>query len=113
MTSASGSTAEPPSKVQNRPSPRYAMRTMSRQDVRDDLAVDVGEPPVGAVVAEGEFLVIDSQQVQHRGMKVVSCRGRLCGFPGPRIAFSAGDAAFDAAAGHPTDERAAVVVASF
>src|SRR6266403_1749161 len=80
--------------------------TMSRQDLRDHFAMDVGEAPVGAVVTEGEFLVIDSQQVQHRGMEIVSGRGRRCGFPGPLIAFAPSHAAFSATAGHPADERA-------
>src|SRR6266567_3843084 len=51
----------------------------SCKDFRYDLAMDVGETPVGATVAERQFLVIDAQQVQHRRVEVVSRRGRLRG----------------------------------
>ena len=74
--------------------------------------MDVGETPVGATVSERQFLVIDAQQVQHRRMKVISRRGRLRGLPRPLVAFATGHAAFDAAPGHPGDERAAIVVAA-
>src|SRR5258708_3444964 len=39
---------------------------VSRKDFRNDLAMDIGETPVGAAVAERQFPVIDAQQVQHR-----------------------------------------------
>src|SRR5213592_5022427 len=92
--------------------PEGSQDVSSRKDFRDDLAMNVGETPVGATVAERQFLVIDAQQVQHRRMKVISRRGRLRGLPGPLVAFAAGHAAFDAASGHPADERAAIVVAA-
>src|SRR5438034_6401763 len=74
--------------------------------------MNVGETSVGATVAEFQFLVIDAQQVQDRGVEIISRRGRLRGLPGPLVAFAARHAAFDAASGHPADERAAVMVAA-
>src|SRR6266699_5790521 len=56
---------------------RFVRDASSRKDVRNHFAMDVGETPVGATVAERQFLVIDSQQVQHRRMEVISRRGRL------------------------------------
>src|SRR6266853_907818 len=92
--------------------PEGSPDSSSRKNFRYDLAMDVGETPVGAAVAERQFLVIDAQQVQHRRMKVIIRRGRFRGFPGPLVAFAAGHAAFDAATGHPADESAAIVVAA-
>ena len=40
------------------------------------MAVDVGQPAVDAVVAEGQPGVVDAQQVQDRGVQVVAV-GRL------------------------------------
>ena len=37
----------------------------------DDLAVDVGQPHVAAAEAVGQPLVVDAQEVQHRGVQVV------------------------------------------
>src|SRR3989442_1362094 len=84
----------------------------SCKDFSDDLAMDVGETPVGATVAERQFLVINAEQVQHRRMKIISRRGRLGGLPRPLVAFTIGRAAFGPAAGHPADKRAAVMVAA-
>ena len=38
----------------------------------DDVPVDVGQPAVDAVVADGQPLVVDAQQVQDRGVQVVA-----------------------------------------
>ena len=46
----------------------------SRQNRLDDLAVYVGQPPIAAVVTEGQLGVIDSQQVQNRRVQVVAVR---------------------------------------
>ncbi len=35
------------------------------------MAVDIGEPAVDTVVPDGEFGVVDAQEVQHRGVDVV------------------------------------------
>ena len=42
-----------------------------RQQFANHPAVNVGQAAVDAVVAEREPLVIDAQQVQHRGVQVV------------------------------------------
>src|SRR5829696_8808269 len=76
----------------------------------NDFAVDVGEPSVGAVVAERELFVIDAEQVQDRGVKIVGRRDLFFGFPRPFVALANGHATFHASAGHPTDERSAIVI---
>ena len=45
-----------------------ALATSTAQDLVNHVAMDVGESPVEAVVAEREPLVIDAEQMQHGGM---------------------------------------------
>src|SRR5437879_5126490 len=82
-----------------------------REEIGDDVAVDVGQASVNAVVAESEFLVVDAEQVEDRGVKVVAV-GRFDGFPGPFIAFAVGRAGLNTRAGEPGDKCAAVMVAA-
>ena len=44
---------------------------MLRQDVVDDVAVDIGQPEVAAAVAISQTLVVESDQVQNRGVQVM------------------------------------------
>ena len=46
------------------------LRTL-RHDLLDDAAVHIREPEIAARVAIGEPFVIQSQQVQHRGVQIV------------------------------------------
>ena len=47
------------------------MRLPLRQNPVHHFAGHVGQPEVAALVAVGEPLVVDAQQVQHRGVQVV------------------------------------------
>ena len=42
------------------------------QETFDDVAVDVGQAVVAALKLERQFLVIDSETVQHRRVQVVN-----------------------------------------
>jgi hypothetical protein len=42
-----------------------------RQNLTHDAAVDVGEAVIAASVAPGEALVVEAQEVQHRGVQAV------------------------------------------
>src|SRR6266487_158205 len=46
-------------------------RGSSRQHFADDFAVDVSQPEITALKAEGEFGVFQAEQVQDRGMNVM------------------------------------------
>src|ERR1700738_5275441 len=87
-------------------------RIRLRQNVPDDVAMDVGQAAVGAVMAEGQAFVIDAQKVQDRGVQIVTIQ-RLDGAPAPLVAFAGRGAPFDTGAGEPGDGGAAVVIASF
>ena len=52
---------------------RLTVRTVA-EDLGDHVAVHVGQPAVDAVVADGQPLVVDAEQVQDRGVEVVAER---------------------------------------
>ena len=78
----------------------------------DDVAVDVGETAVRAVVTHGELFVVDAEEMQDRGVNVVDIV-LLDSAPRPLIARAVGNTTTDASAGEPLHARAAIVVASF
>ena len=73
----------------------------SRQQFLHHPAMHVGQPEVAAGVAVGELRVIETEQVQNRGVEVVHVnaisrdRGALL------VGLAVGDASLGAAAGHP------------
>src|SRR4051794_7926265 len=89
---------------------RRILRSRSRQDVSDDLAVDVGQAEVAARVAEGQLLVVEAEQVQDRGMEVVHAHQGLHGLEPEVIGRAVDRAALDAAPGEPDGEPVVVVV---
>ena len=83
-----------------------------RDDVVDDVAVDVGEAEVAAGVAVSEFFVVEAEQVQNGGVEVVDVDYFFDGFEAEFVGGAVDVAAFDAAAGHPDGEAVGVVVAA-
>src|SRR5258706_15969685 len=88
------------------------MRPVSRQDFMDDLAMYVSEAAIGPVVADGKFLMIDSEQVEDRGMEIVAVGSTGFRLPGPFIAFTIRHSTLDAGARKPRNRRSAVVIAA-
>ena len=66
-----------------------------------DFAVDVGQPHVAAAEAIGQPLVVDAQEVQHRGVQVVDLDLVLDGVVAVVVGGAVDRAALDAAAGQP------------
>ena len=73
----------------------------SRQNLPDHLAVHVGQAHVAAAEAVGQPLVVDAQQVQHRGVQVVDLDLVLDGVVAVLVGRAVDRAALDAAAGQP------------
>ena len=48
------------------------LRTSLGEDLLDHVSVDVREAAVGAVVTEGEFLVVEAEEVEHGRVDVVA-----------------------------------------
>src|SRR6266581_2664849 len=44
----------------------------SRQDFLDHFSMDIREAPVAAVVAVGQFFMVDAEQVKNRGVQIVA-----------------------------------------
>ncbi len=58
-----------------------------RHNAADDVAVDIGQAAVDAVVADGQSFVVDAEQMQDGGEHVVAaCIGFA--FPTPTIALA-------------------------
>ncbi len=54
-------------------------REASRQHLLDHLPMHVGQTALDSVVIEADSFVLESQEVQDRGVKVVRCDGVLLG----------------------------------
>ena len=74
--------------------------------------MDVGESALDAIVVVGEFLVIEAEKVQERGMKIVRGDDILAGPEAKLIGGAVARAAFHAGAGEPSGEAVGVVVAA-
>ena len=82
------------------------------QDRLDHVAVDVGQPEVAAGVAIDQPGVVDSHQVQDRGVVVVNVHGVFDDVHAEFVGLAVGTAALDAAAGEQGGERLGVMVAA-
>ena len=77
-----------------------------------DVAVDVGQAEVAAVVAEGEPFVIQAQQVKDRGVKIVMRDAVLDGVHAELVGGAVRDPRLDAATRHPHGETVVVMAAA-
>ena len=76
----------------------------------DDVAVDVGEAEVAALMAICQLLVVDAEQVQTCGMPVMNVNRVLCDTESEVIGAAVRDAFLHSATGHPDAEALFVVV---
>ena len=83
----------------------------SGENWANDVAVNICQAAIAAVVTKREPFVIDAEEMQDRGMHVVSFH-RFVSMPGEFVALAVGDAALDAGAGYPLNHRAAIVIAA-
>src|SRR5579863_3517888 len=83
---------------------------MSGEQFRHDAARYIGEPEIPAGVAVGEFLVIESEQVQQRRVQVMHVYLVLRGGEAELVGRSMDVAAFDAATGDPHREAIGIMV---
>lgn len=76
------------------------------------VPVDVGEPKVASIVAIGQALVIDSEQVKDRGVKVVHVDWIGDRSVSEVVGHAMGVSRFHPAAREPDGEGAGVVIAT-
>src|SRR5665213_1319084 len=70
-------------------------------DVMDDLPGSVGQSEITPAVGIRELQVIDAEQIQNGGVQIVHVGRFLDSFVAEVIRGAVGDAALDAASGHP------------
>ncbi len=83
-----------------------------RQNLLHDIAVHVGQPVVAAGVAVGEPLVVEAQQVQHRGVQVVDVDAAADHLVAEFVGLAVTEAAFHAAAGQKRRKAFGLVFAA-
>ena len=74
--------------------------------------MDVGQTVVAALEAERQAFVVEAQCVQQRRVQVVDVHGVFDDVVAELVGFAVRVAGFDAAAGKPPREAAAVMVAA-
>src|SRR5438309_1367809 len=84
----------------------------SRQHGRQNFAVDVGETAFGAVVVEGELLVVEAEEAKYGGVEVIDGADILLRLVAELVGGAVADSAFHACAGHPGGEAVGVMVAA-
>ena len=90
----------PPPRTNSRPPGGFAVRRSSR----DDVPVNVRQPPLDAVVIERQSLVVDAQQVQDRGVEIVHRTGSS--WPTAKfVGLAVGKPGLETGSGHPDAER--------
>jgi len=82
------------------------------KDAFDQVAVDVRQPMVAALIAEGQAAVVDAEQMQHRRVQVVDVDAILGDVVAEVVGRAVGIAGADAAAGQPEREAARMMVAT-
>src|SRR5262249_34357726 len=89
-----------------------AMGKESGEHRVDDLAVNIGQAALDAVVVEGEFLVIEAEQVQQRGVQVVNAGRPLGRLVADLVGGAVMEPRLQPRAGHPDGEDELMVVAA-
>ena len=87
-------------------------RRLALQDSLDQFTMDIGESALDAVVIIGQSSVVDAEEVQDRGVKVMP-GDRIAGdFPPNLVALAVGGARLKAAACQPGGKGVAIVIAA-
>lgn len=80
------------------------------EDGAGDFAVDVGEAKIAAGMAEGEFFVVQAEQVKDGGVEIVHVEFVFDGHVSPFVSGAVGMAGPNAAAGQPDSESVRIVI---
>ena len=79
-------------------------------DVLDHLPVDVCEAEMPSLKLEGELLMVNSEQMQNRGLEIVDVDFVVNGIKADIIGGSVGDTGFNASSSHPSGKGVGVMV---
>ena len=89
-----------------------ARRDVLCQDFLNHLAMHIGQAEVPALETESQSGVIDSQQMQDRGLKVVDGNGILNGLEAEIVGSSVSHAWLDPSTCHPDSKCVWMVIAA-
>lgn len=78
----------------------------------DDASMDVGESEVPTIISEGEFLVVESEQMEECGMQIVHMDFILYGMVAEFVGFAKGEAGFYPSSSEEQGETIGIVIAS-
>src|SRR5262245_18380576 len=84
----------------------------SCQHIPHNVSMDVGQPEMPTLEFVGEFCMVNSQAVHHRGVEVVDIHRVFHNVVTEVIGFTIGDATFDASTGHPQGKAARMMIAT-
>src|SRR5437660_9790297 len=79
--------------------------TPLRQNLSNDFAMHVRESHIAAAEADGQSLVVEAEQMQHRRVKIVHFHSAGDDLVTPFVGFAVRHSRFDAAAGKPNRSR--------
>ena len=90
-----------------------ALAAFSGEDVPNHMAVNIRKPAVNSVVANGQLLMVDTQEMQNRRMDVINLRrvGAVKRLVAPLVARPVAHPPLDPPAAEPVAENIGVVVA--
>ena len=82
------------------------------ENVIDNLAVHVGQPKSTALVPERQSLMIDTHQVQNRGVQIVDVDGIFYNVVAVGVSLAVSRPAFYSTAGHPDRKTSRMMIAT-
>src|SRR5437762_10124401 len=88
------------------------MTKNSDQEVFDEFAFNVGEAEIAALEAIGQFGVIESEEMQECGVKVVNVDLVFDDVESEFVGLAEADAGFETATGHPHSKGLRMMVAA-
>ena len=83
-----------------------------REELFDNLAVNIGEPEVTPLKSVGEFGVIEAEKVHDGRVQIMNVDFVLGGVEAEFVGFAHGEAGLDAAAGQPHRETIWMMIAT-
>src|SRR5258706_5331382 len=78
----------------------------------DDASVDVGQAEVAAIVAIGQFFVVETEEPQNRGVQIMDVDLVLDSASAKFVRRTISHSAFHSATRHPHAASAAIVIAA-
>lgn len=85
----------------------------SREDLLDDVPMHIRQAALDAVVVVAELFVVEAEQMQRGGVKIVAVGGVFGGFEAEVVGGAVSSASLDATTGHPGGKGSGIVVTAF